>query len=92
MSSTGTKRIIENYIANGGAAMDESAYHVFKAAILTKWLDGGGMFERFTLTPPGIKEDPSVLSHCIEPHCEGLFTVDQAIQHLKVHRPEWFQD
>ena len=83
MSST--KRIIESYLANGGAAMDEAAYQVYRAAILARWLE--------TLTMVRVEEDQPIF-YCALPTCPDFrvrMSIDDSIRHLKVHKPEWFQ-
>ena len=84
--STGTKRIIESYLEHGGAAMDEPAYQAYRAAILSRWLE--------TLTMVRVEEDPP-LFYCSLRTCPDFFacmSIDDAIRHLKVHKPEWFQE
>jgi hypothetical protein len=88
MSATGTKRIIQAYLDNGGARMDEEAYQTYKLAILSKWLDGCKMFE---MQPRDWTSEPRYL--CLDLACIGHeFSVGDAITHLKVHRPEWFDN
>lgn len=80
-NSTGTKRIIENYVANGGASMDEDHYQLYKAAMLTNWLD--------KLYAPLIEGEAHwyVCLDCIDG--EAMNT-QQAINHLRLHHPDWF--
>lgn len=93
--ATGTKRIIQSYIDHGGATMDEDKYQLYRIAVLSKWLDECPIFKTYEMNQINMFGHPieKALARygcllCIGP---TEFTVDEAISHLKVHKPEYFE-